>query len=121
MKQRGTPLHYDIERESLSKLCEDEVKYKTLIHKFASERAKPSVCFPKSRREEIVEMKDAIARLAETKSQKLFIKKRNRVITNGWRDGILGVEVPGDPNSHFYSNKILKEEEDQQRRQSKRG
>jgi hypothetical protein len=46
------------------------------------------------------------------KSQKIFIKKRNRIIQNGWRDGILGVELPGDDQvSYFYTPEILKQEE----------
>ena len=47
----------------------------------------------------------------EMKSQKIFIKKRNRIIQNGWRDGIVGVEQPGDYGSHFYSPEILKQEQ----------
>jgi hypothetical protein len=42
----------------------------------------------------------------------MFIKKRNRIIQNGWRDGIVGVERPGDdPSSYFYTPDILKQEE----------
>ena len=55
-------------------------------------------------------MKQALSTFQEMKSQKIFIKKRNRLIQNGWRDGILGVEMPGDKNSYFYSANILKEE-----------
>ena len=54
------------------------------------------------------------------KSQKIFIKKRNRIIQNGWRDGILGVEMPGETNSHFYTPELLKEEERRANRQSLR-
>ena len=46
------------------------------------------------------------------KSQKIFIKKRNRLIQNGWRDGILGVELPGDEEaSYFYTPELLRQEE----------
>jgi hypothetical protein len=46
------------------------------------------------------------------KSQKIFIKKRNRIIQNGWRDGILGVELPGDEEaSYFYTPELLRQEE----------
>jgi hypothetical protein len=46
----------------------------------------------------------------EIKSQKLFIKKRHRVIQSQYRDGILGVEQPGDKGSYFYSNKLIRDE-----------
>ena len=55
-------------------------------------------------------MNKTLKELQEIKSQKLFIKKRNRVIQSAFRDGILGVEQPGDLNSYFYSAQILKEE-----------
>lgn len=53
---------------------------------------------------------------SEIKTQKLFIKKRNRVIQSVYRDGILGIEEPGDKNSHFYSIQI----EEIQREKDKR-
>lgn len=57
-------------------------------------------------------MKEAVQAFQEIKSQKIFIKKRNRIIQNGWRDGILGVELPGDDSSsYFYTPDILKQEE----------
>lgn len=44
----------------------------------------------------------------DMKSRKLFLNKTDRVIKCMHRDGILGVELPGDKNSYFYSNKCLK-------------
>lgn len=65
---------------------------------------------PSIKRQELRTTKEALATYQEMKSQKIFIKKRNRIIQNGWRDGILGVDMPGDQGSHFYSPQILKEE-----------
>ena len=74
------------------------------------EAVQTGIKFPSQRRQEIQQMKQALSTFQEMKSQKIFIKKRNRLIQNGWRDGILGVEMPGDKNSYFYSANILKEE-----------
>ena len=63
---------------------------------------------PSEKRQELKQVKDALSTFQEMKSQKIFIMKRNRIIKNGWRDGILGVEMPGDSGSHFYSPDILK-------------
>lgn len=38
----------------------------------------------------------------ETKEQQMFINKRDRVIRNGWRHGILGVENPDDPGTDIF-------------------
>lgn len=65
---------------------------------------------PILKRKDLLDAKEAIASLNDIKSQKIFIKKRNRVIQNGWRDGILGVDMPGDAGSHFYTPEILKQE-----------
>ena len=65
---------------------------------------------PIEKRKDLLEAKAAIATLNDIKSQKIFIKKRNRIIQNGWRDGILGVDMPGDTGSHFYTPEILKQE-----------
>lgn len=46
----------------------------------------------------------------EMKSQKLFMTKTDRVIKSVHRDGILGVELPGDPDSYFYSDNCVKAE-----------
>lgn len=34
----------------------------------------------------------------------MFINKRDRVIRNGWRHGILGVENPDDPGTDLYKD-----------------
>jgi hypothetical protein len=37
------------------------------------------------------------------KSFRMLINKQDRLIKNGWRNGILGVDVPGNDASEFYS------------------
>jgi hypothetical protein len=32
----------------------------------------------------------------------MFVNKRDRVLNNGWKHGILGVENPEDPGSSIY-------------------
>jgi hypothetical protein len=59
-------------------------------------------------RQELQEVKEALHTFQDIKSQKIFIKKRNRIFQNGWRDGILGVDMPGDQGSYFYTPEILK-------------
>lgn len=40
----------------------------------------------------------------ETKEQQMFINKRDRIIRNGWRHGILGVESPDDPGTDIFKD-----------------
>jgi len=68
---------------------------------------------------EVQSVKKAQQEYAESKSQRMFINKRNRQITNGWKDGILGVEQPGD-KSHFYSDKQIQYEQKHQQRMMRR-
>ena len=42
------------------------------------------------------------------------------MIQSGYKTGILGVELPGDANSYFYSNKILQDEKNKRDRLSMR-
>jgi hypothetical protein len=79
-----------------------------------------SLATPAEKREELSAMKEAVATFQEMRSQKIFIKKRNRVIQNTWRDGILGVEMPGDQGSYFYTPAILQEEQKQAQRLAQR-
>lgn len=79
-----------------------------------------SLATPAEKREELSAMKEAVATFQEMRSQKIFIKKRNRVIQNTWRDGILGVEMPGDQGSYFYTPAILQEEQRQAQRLAQR-
>jgi len=82
--------------------------------------SRSSLATPAEKREELSAMKEAVATFQEMRSQKIFIKKRNRVIQNSWRDGILGVEMPGDQGSYFYTPAILQEEQRQAQRLAQR-
>jgi hypothetical protein len=71
--------------------------------------AQESLSSPAKKREELQRMKEAMQTYQDMKSQKIFIKKRNRLMQNGWRDGVLGVEIPGDAEtSYFYTPEILR-------------
>lgn len=77
--------------------------------KFTSQALDPdsALAFPAERRHEVEVVKQAMQDYKEKKQERAFINKRNRQIKAGWKDGILGVEQPGD-KSYFYSDKQVK-------------
>lgn len=61
----------------------------------------------KSSKEQFKEFQQARKSLAEyneLKQTKNFINKRDRIMKNSWRHGVVGVENPNDPDSEVYSD-----------------
>lgn len=42
------------------------------------------------------------------------------MIKNAYKNGILGVEIPGDRGSYFYSNQIVNSERNKEKSEKKR-
>lgn len=56
-------------------------------------------------------MKDTLASLKEYKEQQKFMGKRDRVISKGWRHGILGVDDADSGQSQvFYKSARIEKE-----------
>ena len=72
------------------------------MHRSADRTAKPSnsnsnaIKMPSMRREEVADSKRAMLEYQEQKEQKMFIKRRTKLIRNHWRNGIAGVEDMGE-------------------------
>ena len=96
LKSQGKTSHipFNQERESFETLNQRTLEASQKMQSYQSRST--SLATPLEKREELSAMKEAVATFQEMRSQKIFIKKRNRVIQNSWRDGILGVEMPGD-------------------------
>lgn len=63
--------------------------------------------FPQARREEVNAIKNQIKEYQDAKERKFFIKRRVKLIKNGWRNGIVGVEMPNEEStdqSIFYKS-----------------
>jgi len=48
---------------------------------------------PQTRRKELLGIKQLMAEYKEFQGEHQFVKKRERIIKNGWRHGILGLET----------------------------
>ena len=132
LKSRGLQLPFNQERAKVEELAQqlskDKATFKAFAEsirphtsKFTSQALDPdsAVCFPAERRLEVEVVKKAMQDYKEKKQERAFITKRNRQIKSGWKDGILGVEQPGD-RSYFYSDKQLQLERARQERQMRR-
>eukprot|EP00347_Sterkiella_histriomuscorum_P012829 403367067 len=121
-------LHYNTERKAFNQLNDHHKQLSAQIANFQGKQDQhgeilipnTDLKFPSQRRSDIQQAKDTLREYQEIKSQKIFIKKRNRLIQSQWRDGIVGVEVPGDKGSIFYSQKLLRDEQRAQKRLEKR-
>jgi hypothetical protein len=51
---------------------------------------------PKARREEVRRHKEMRREFTQVKKQKMALKRRMKLIQQGWRNGIVGVEGPDD-------------------------
>jgi len=47
-------------------------------------------------------LKEELKKFKEFKDTQKFVGKRDRILKNGWRHGILGVENPDDPGTDIY-------------------
>ncbi len=64
---------------------------------------------PAERRAELKEIKTKLQEFNAMKTQQVFFGKRDRIIKNGWRHGIVGVEDPDSSNpSVFYQQALEK-------------
>ena len=64
---------------------------------------------PAQRRAELKEIKTKLHDFNAMKTQQVFFGKRDRIIKNGWRHGIFGVEDPDSTNpSVFYRESLDK-------------
>ena len=43
--------------------------------------------------------------MAKLREEKRFLAKRERLMANGWRHGVTGVDDPDHPASHVYRQK----------------
>jgi hypothetical protein len=122
LKSMGEDIHYNTERKGFRDInnqqntCKDKIEaYQgQLVSKDGfmtmSSMSQLKVSLPSEKRKEINQMKLAVKEFKDTKTQLKFIKKRNRIIQNGYREGIVGVEMPGDRGSQFYSAAVIREE-----------
>lgn len=64
---------------------------------------------PAERRAELKDIKTKLQDFNAMKTQQVFFGKRDRIIKNGWRHGIVGVEDPDSSNpSVFYKDTLEK-------------
>lgn len=61
-----------------------------------------SLKIPKQRYLETIQLKEDLQKYKEFKEQQIFVNKRDRLLRNGWRHGILGVENTDDPGTDIY-------------------
>ena len=54
--------------------------------------AKIGICMPSQRREEVNQTKLTMKQFKENKEQKMFLKRKAKLIRNQWRNGIAGIE-----------------------------
>ena len=59
---------------------------------------------PKERREEVFEMKGKLKQYDQIKQQTMFVNKRARQLSGGWKLGITGVDTIENPASEIYKN-----------------
>ncbi len=62
---------------------------------------------PAERRAELKDIKSKLEDFNATKTQQVFFGKRNRIIKNGWRHGIVGVEDPDSPTPSVFYQEAL--------------
>lgn len=58
----------------------------------------------KEQYQEFCEARDTLKEYNELKSNKDFLTKRDRIMKNGWRHGVVGVENPLSPDSDIYND-----------------
>jgi len=54
---------------------------------------------PSQRRAEVAQTKTEMKQYQELKNQRQFIKRRSKLIKSGWRNGIVGIEMPNEEGS----------------------
>ena len=64
---------------------------------------KPACKTSKQQYKEFMQTKQALKDYNNSKTTKNFLAKRDRIIKNGWRHGVLGVESPENPDSDIYN------------------
>ena len=90
---------YDIEREKIPSLARD---YKSIQETlYLDDGAMRS---PKQKYLETIKVRDEMRKMREVKAEFNFINKRDRIMRNSWKHGILGVEIPDDPGSDLFKN-----------------
>ncbi len=57
--------------------------------------------------QEFCETRDTLKEYNELKKNKNFLTKRDRIMKNGWRHGVVGVENPLSPDSDVYNDIYL--------------
>lgn len=55
----------------------------------------------------MIKVKSELAEFRRLKDFRMKVNRQDRMIKNGWKDGILGVEIVGDQNSEFYDQKTI--------------
>jgi hypothetical protein len=74
---------------------------------------------PVERRAELKDLKTKLHDFNAMKTQQVFFGKRDRIIKNGWRHGIFGVEDPDSTNpSVFYKETLDKRNLSQHEKQT---
>lgn len=58
----------------------------------------------KEQYQEFCEARNTLKEYNELKNTKNFLSKRDRIMKNGWRHGVVGVENPLSPDSDIYSD-----------------
>lgn len=99
LKERSrSPLPFEQEREAhLAQTKEAAQKIKHIQSALFSKdpesvASQTGLKSPSKAREEIKTLKESLATLKEFKEQQMFLGKRDRLISKGWRHGILGVD-----------------------------
>jgi cell division protein FtsB len=68
---------------------------------------KPTLVSPGMRRNEVNQIKTQIKEYQDLKERRSQIKRRVKLIKTGWRNGIVGVELPNESQeSVFYQSHI---------------
>ena len=95
-EQGGASLPYERERSEHLSTMTDKLsqldKARSTLFTFAGQDSKMSLTTPSAKRAELAEIKQQLTAYKEFKEKQQFLTKRDRVLSQGWRHGILGVD-----------------------------
>lgn len=74
----------------------------TDMYKSAESMDKHFLMIPKNRREEVLNLKSDMQDYNQIKNQCMLVNKRDRQLKGGWRNGVIGIESPEDPDTQIY-------------------
>ncbi|CDW71374.1 UNKNOWN [Stylonychia lemnae] len=125
LNEKGQNNIYEQERSQVQEKLNQSVQYLKSAQDQLTKREEENTSAlrsPKQRRDELQQIKQNLEIYSEFKQQQMFVGKRERLLKNGWRHGIVGVENSGtvgdQSQSVFYKEATLKKLGEQQEREA---